>query len=105
MSNAIVESKNWVNVLQTALEKEEDQSYKIGNSNLNKRGLYSILFKRLKEVQFSVKKEIIPFTDVFAKICRTFSITKKECWDILFLTRDMGAIEIVPFHGIKIVSP
>jgi type II restriction/modification system DNA methylase subunit YeeA len=39
---------------------------------------------------------------VFEKLCRNFSITKRECWEILFLLKEVGFVEIVPFHGIKL---
>jgi hypothetical protein len=65
-------------------------------------GLYSIFMRRLNEVKMEYRAEVIPFKIVFEKLCRNFSITKKECWDILFLVRDVGFIEIVAFRGIKI---
>lgn len=65
-------------------------------------GLYSILFKRLAEIQQETKKEVIPFPDIFGKLCRNFSMSKKECWEVLFLLNDMGLIEIVALHGIKL---
>jgi hypothetical protein len=68
----------------------------------NRIGLYSILFRRLDEIKKQCRKEIIPFPHLFEKLCRNFSITKKECWDVLFLLRDVGLIEIVAGHGVKI---
>lgn len=86
-----------------ALTKATEEPY-LENSNRRREGLYTILIKRLQQLDESCNKEIIPFYLVFGKLCRNFSISKKECWDILFLLRDVGIIEIVPFHGIKIVK-
>lgn len=68
------------------------------------QGLYGKLIQRLHEVHKEYRKDIIPFPHIFEKLCRNFSITKKECWEILFLLRDVGFIEIIPFHGIKILQ-
>jgi len=65
-------------------------------------GLYGIFFKRLEELKEQCKKDIIPFPILFKRLCGSFRITKKECWSVLFLLRDIGFIEVVPFHGIKI---
>jgi len=70
----------------------------------SRQGLYSLLFRRLNELEKQCKKEIIPFPEVFSKLCSNFSITKKECWELLYLIKEFGFIEIVPFHGIKIVK-
>jgi len=71
----------------------------------HRTGLYSLLIQRLEELHNDVKKEIIPFPLVFSKICRNFSLSKQQGWDILFLLRDVGLIEIVPYHGIKLIPP
>ena len=67
-----------------------------------KPGLYGIFFRRLKEMRESSNSEIIRFPSVFKKLCRNFSISKEECWFVLFTLREFGLIEIVPYHGIKI---
>lgn len=72
------------------------------NRKIEVGGLYGIFVKRLKEIDAVSKTDIISFSVVFEKICRNFSITKKECWPILFTLRDFGLITIVPYHGIKI---
>lgn len=97
--NEVKSRPQWVEILNNAV-KEEGSNFESGS--YRREGLYSILIRRLKELKVSTKKEIIPFSDVFGKLCRNFSISKKECWDILFLLRDVEIIEIVPFHGIKI---
>ena len=72
----------------------------------NKYGLYSKFLLRLKEVEESVqnnsKKSYVPFPSIFEKVCRGFSITKQEAWECLFLLRDVGFIEVIPYHGIKL---
>ncbi len=70
--------------------------------NNERTGLYSLLIKRLEEVKESSGKEVIPFPLVFEKLCRNFSMTKKECWDVLFLLNDLGLIKIIALHGIRL---
>lgn len=73
----------------------------------NKQGLYSKFLKRLKEAENSLnpnsRKSYIPFPVIFEKICRGFSIKKEEAWEVLFLLQNTGFIEIVRFHGIKLL--
>lgn len=66
------------------------------------RGLYSKLLIRLKEVEKLSTKSYISFPNLFEKICRNFSISKQEAFECLFLLRDVGFIEIIRFHGIKL---
>lgn len=70
--------------------------------NKKPSGLYSIFLGRLNELKEIYKNETIPFADLFEKICRNFSITKQQAWDILLLMRDVGFIDIVKFRGIKL---
>jgi len=65
------------------------------------KGLYSLFLKRLSEIK--TKSEIIPFPLIFEKLCRNFSVTKQDCWEILFLLRDTGFIEIHGTKGIKLI--
>ncbi len=66
------------------------------------KGLYSIFLKRLKDLKPD-KSGIIRFPKVFEKLCTSFQITKKQCWEILFMFRDFGLIEIVKGQGVKIL--
>lgn len=66
------------------------------------KGLYGLLFKRLGELKASSNTEIIPFQAVLKKLCSNFSMSKQQCWDILFMLRELEIVEIVPFKGIKI---
>jgi len=65
-------------------------------------GLYGLFLRRINEIRRHSKSVILPFPVIFQKLCACFSITKKECWEVLFIIRDAGFIEIVPFHGIKL---
>ncbi|MHA1703922.1 MAG: hypothetical protein ACTSWK_16835 [Promethearchaeota archaeon] len=67
-----------------------------------KQGLYGLLFQRLNELKEKSRKEIISFPDVFEKLCRNFSMTKKQAWEILFLLQDFGLIQVITGHGIKV---
>lgn len=66
------------------------------------KGLYFLFLKRLCEIES--KKEIIPFATIFEKLCRSFSIKKKDCMEILFMLEDVGFIEIYAKRGIKIIK-
>lgn len=69
------------------------------------KGLYSLFLDRLKQVgSKNSRTGIIAFPDLFEKLCRNFSISKKECWELLFLLREFGLIEIVAGHGVRIKS-
>jgi len=67
------------------------------------KGLYGLFFKRILEAKGKSRREIIPFPTLFEKLCRSFSIPKKECWEILFLLRDVGFIEIICGHGVRVL--
>jgi len=62
-------------------------------------GLYSLALIRIEECE-KVKAEIISFPKVFEKLCRGFSIKKKEAWELLYILRDFDQIKIVPYHGV-----
>jgi hypothetical protein len=66
--------------------------------------LYSLAIQRLKELEnFSNgKSKIIRFPLVFEKLCRNFSISKDQTWELLFLFHEFGFIEIIPFQGVRI---
>lgn len=56
------------------------------------RLLYGKFLSRLTELQY--RHEIIPYSSIYEKICRNFSITKSECKEILFLLNDLGIINL-----------
>jgi len=70
----------------------------------SRKGLYGLFIERVLEVQRKTRKEIIPFPELFEKLCRNFSISKKECWEILYLLRDFGFIEVVCGHGVRVLE-
>ena len=65
-------------------------------------GLYTKFLIRLAEARIKCNKETIPFPYIFEKICRNFSINKKECWEYIFFLKEMGIIELIPYHGVKL---
>ena len=71
-------------------------------------GLDAIFMRRLNELKekqaYLYKDGVLPFKVVFEKLCRNFSITKQECWKILFLMRDYGFIDIINPKGIRVGS-
>lgn len=70
------------------------------------RGLYGKLFERLAELEKEMKglptDKFIPFSYVYLKLCRNFSISKQEIKEILFFLRDLGILEISRI-GIKLI--
>ncbi|MBT6995421.1 hypothetical protein HN865_02040 [Candidatus Woesearchaeota archaeon] len=64
-------------------------------------GLYNLALDRIKECGSSIN-EIIPFPKIFSKLCRSFSIKKREVWEVLFILRDFNMIRIVAGHGVVI---
>ena len=66
------------------------------------QGLYGLALHRLKECRNN--NGIVRFPEAFSKLCVGFSIKKEECWELLFLFRDLGLIQIVCGHGVRITS-
>ena len=62
------------------------------------QGLYGLALQRLKECRND--NGIIKFPDAFGKLCTGFSIKKKECWELLFILRDLGFLKIIPTKGV-----
>ena len=58
--------------------------------------------QRIKECE-KYKGETIRFPVIFEKLGRGFSIKKRSCWELLFILRDFGFIEIIKFCGVKIL--
>ncbi len=95
------QQESWVDILHKAMAQKEKPKPEPEPQQKPTQGLYTILFRRLEEIRKDCHKEIIPFPVLFEKLCRNFSISKQECWDILFMLRDVGLIEIVPYRGVK----
>jgi hypothetical protein len=66
------------------------------NYNLN-----DFAFEKLKECEANSNKTIY-FDKIYSKICRQFSINKKDCRKILKYFESIGKIEFVKYKGIKI---
>jgi hypothetical protein len=65
-------------------------------------GLYGLFLQRLEKAGEVMHKKIIPFPIIFQKLCASFTLKRQQCWDILFMLRDLGFIEIIPYHGVRI---
>lgn len=69
----------------------------------NKEGCCKLLCK-LKYIEEQIpknsRKSYIPFADIFKKIGGCFCLRKEEIWNKLFLLKEFGLIEIIPFHGV-----
>ena len=74
----------------------------IQETTIRESGLDIILENRLKELKEEFKSETVPFSFVFHRLCSSFTIKKKDCWELLYFLRNKGIIEIIAFHGIRI---
>lgn len=62
-----------------------------------------LVLKRLRKLDFkSGRGRIIPFPEVFARICPLFCLTKKEAWSVLKSMEEKELIDVVPYHGVRI---
>ena len=66
-----------------------------------KDGLYIILLERIESCK-RPGEEIIKFPPLFSKIASCFSIPKERVWPLLHFLADLGFIEVIFGHGIKI---
>lgn len=67
----------------------------------NSFDLNDIAFKKLKECRTN-REGTIPFKTIWSKICRNFSIPKKDCVELLKHFESLKKIEFVTQKGIKI---
>jgi len=67
-------------------------------------GLYTTALHRISKMRnkTDIHDEIIRFPDVFEELCRSYQIPKTEAWEILFLLRDFGFVDVIRFQGIKV---
>ena len=65
------------------------------------KGLYGLFWKRLLELD-DRSGDVIPLQSVYTKLCRSFSIKKRECQELLFMLRDFGLVEFKK-RGLKIL--
>lgn len=64
-------------------------------------GLYGLAYNRILSLPKS-REGIIRFPSVFERLCKSFQIKKDEAWELLYILRDTGHIEIVAYQGVKI---
>lgn len=87
-------------------ETSSNQYIKIVLSNKERCLLYTKFLLLLNDVYLETpgnsKKSYIPYDAVFKKICRCFSITKNQAFEILFFLREFGLIDIVGYRGIRL---
>jgi len=66
--------------------------------HLNSKGLYSKFLLRLIETQENIKnnskKETIPYSVLYERLCRNYSSPKSEIKETLFFLAELGFIEI-----------
>jgi len=66
------------------------------------KGLYGLFFQKLHTLPMT-SGGIIMFPDIFRALSQIFPITKENSWEILFLMRDFGLIDVIAGHGIKVL--
>jgi len=109
LNNNKADLPEWVGVIGELAEqkREAEESPEIKGNNRNhlavSSGLYMLVIRRIEELQkYSDKKSgIVRFPAVFKKLCTSLQINKNQCWELLFLFKDLGLLEIVPFQGIR----
>ena len=65
--------------------------------------LNELALKRLKECKPN-SNGVINFRNVRCKICRNFSIDKKQCMDLLKYFETIGKIKFVKQKGVRIIG-
>ena len=63
------------------------------------RGLYGKSLIRLKEIERSYN--YIPWSFIYLKLCRGFSLTKQEVRELILILRDTGFVDISQ-RGVKL---
>ena len=66
------------------------------------KGLYSLFYRRLKEVESKSDRDFIPLPLLFQKLCRNFSMTKHDCWQVLKILNENSLIEFIGCRGIRL---
>lgn len=67
----------------------------------NKSGLYTLALWRIKKLRSS-PDGIIRFPNVFESLGRSFQINKSDIWELLFLFREFGFVDLVRCQGIRV---
>jgi hypothetical protein len=79
-----------------------DSLVKEQTPRLKPKGLYGLFWERLIELDKN-SEGLIKMPMVFTKLCRSFSLKKIECKDILLMLRDFGLLEFKK-RGLKIIK-
>lgn len=77
-------------------------SLKDNNEDYNYFSLNDLAIKRLKQCKTN-KSGTIPYKEVKLKLCRSFSISKKDCMSLLRYFKAIDKIEFIRYNGIKII--
>ena len=64
-------------------------------------GFYTTALSLLKKCR-KTQGEIIRYPDVFSRLCTRFQIKKADCWELLLLFKELGFLELVPGHGVRL---
>jgi len=78
--------------------KEEQLGIKL---RLPDQGLYFIFLERIAACK-KPGKEIIRFPDIMSKLGASFSLPKKKIFELLYIFKDLGLIDIICGHGVKV---
>ena len=68
---------------------------------LPEEGLYLVFLKRINSCA-KRDNEIIRFPVLFSRLCTSFQLSKKDIWALLYFFQDMGFINIICGHGVKL---
>lgn len=102
LEEAKQDKKNWEKEQRKkAINEQPIPEEKIVLSPKEEGLLWFEMLKVLNKIK--PKNEIIPFPSYFEKVCSKFSMTKAKAWNCLFFLAEFGLIEIVKFHGIKLL--
>jgi hypothetical protein len=64
-------------------------------------GFYLLILKRIEFCK-DKNEDTICFPRIFSKLCASLQITKHQAWELLYLFQDLGLIQIICGHGIKL---
>ncbi len=67
--------------------------------SIKDKGLYALYMKRIHELKQKYGENVISFKIVNQKL----SIKKEYIWELYSLLNELGFIEIVPCHGIRVL--
>lgn len=63
--------------------------------------LYNLFLSRLLKLE-PHNSDVIRFTEIWCKICSSFQISKKDCFELLLFFQEIGALKIIRGHGVII---